>query len=608
VHVVATAGHVDHGKSTLVLALTGTDPDRLAEEKARGLTIDLGFAFTTLTSGREVAFVDVPGHVRFIRNMLAGVGAVDACLFVVAATEGWKAQSEEHLRILELLGVRAGVVALTKVAGLDDDWVELVRMEVGEAVAGSFLDRAEVVAVDAPAGLGLAELREAMDRLLALTPTAADRGRPRLWVDRGFPARGVGTVVTGTLTGGCLEVGAEVVLVGPGGQGSRSARVRGLQSHGRQIDHADPGCRLALNLAGIGHGGVIRGDAVILGGQWARTRTFDASLAVLANLGHEVTQRGAYQVYLGSGEYPAKVRVLGGKGVLAGGSGLVRLHISTTLPLLPGDRYVLRESGRAETVGGGEVLDVAPVIPASRARPDRSVDRVIAERGWVKADALELLTGEKRVPNIGGRWCVDPQALARASAKVRAAVAAAGVPGLDLALLDERHKALAQGLVDLVIEGGRIRLFGYPTGAERLAHHHYLAELEASPFAPPEPIGVDRAELSEMIRLGLVTECEGVCFCPSAVAAASEVVANLLAEHPGGVTAGQVKEALGTTRRWLIPLLGHLDATGVTRRRGALRVAGPRIPPARIPAAGTGAPPTGPGPEVTSQGSAQRTS
>src|SRR6266550_8517958 len=201
-YVIGTAGHVDHGKSTLVLALTGIDPDRLAEEKARGLTIDLGFAWATLPSGRDLAFVDVPGHVRFIKNMLAGVGAVDACLFVGAATEGWKPQSEEHLRILELLGIGHGVIALTKVGVVDDDHAELARLDVVDHVAGTFLDGAEIVAVDAPTGVGLGGLRLALDRLLTDTPTAADHERPRLWVDRSFAASGAGTVVTGTLTGG----------------------------------------------------------------------------------------------------------------------------------------------------------------------------------------------------------------------------------------------------------------------------------------------------------------------------------------------------------------------------------------------------------------------
>src|SRR4051794_437376 len=205
-HVVATAGHVDHGKSTLVLALTGMDPDRFAEEKARGLTIDLGFAWTTLTSGRELAFIDVPGHVRFLKNRLAGVGAVDACLFVVAATEGWKPQSEEHLRILELLGVTHGLIALTKVALVDEEWREIVRMELDERVAGTFLEDAEVVEVDAPTNAGVDDLRAGLDRLLAATPSALDRDRPRLWIDRSFAAKGSGTVVTGTLAGGSFSV------------------------------------------------------------------------------------------------------------------------------------------------------------------------------------------------------------------------------------------------------------------------------------------------------------------------------------------------------------------------------------------------------------------
>ncbi|HEV2368589.1 MAG TPA: GTP-binding protein, partial [Acidimicrobiales bacterium] len=214
--VVATAGHVDHGKSTLVLALTGMDPDRFVEEKERGLTIDLGFAWTTLPSGGEIAFVDVPGHVRFIKNMLAGAGAVQACMFVVAATEGWKPQSEEHLRVLELLGVDHGVVALTKVGIVDAETEELARLELAERVEGTFLEGAAVIGVDAPTDRGLEELRGALDQLVAAAPPAPDRDRPRLWIDRVFPMRGAGTVVTGTLAGGSLRVDDELEVV-PGG-------------------------------------------------------------------------------------------------------------------------------------------------------------------------------------------------------------------------------------------------------------------------------------------------------------------------------------------------------------------------------------------------------
>ncbi len=276
--VIATAGHVDHGKSTLVLGLTGMDPDRFAEEKARGLTIDLGFAWTTLASGRDVAFVDVPGHVRFLKNMLAGVGAVEACLFVVAATEGWKPQSEEHLRILELLGVRHGVVALTKVGLVDGETRELARMELADMVAGSFLEAAEVVEVDVPAGEGVGALREALDRLIAVTPAAADRGRPRLWVDRVFAARGSGTVVTGTLAGGSLAVDDELVT-SPGGQ---RVRVRGLQSLQQPRSRVEPGNRVAVNLSGAARDDLARGGALVRPGQWRPTRTVDASLHTLA--------------------------------------------------------------------------------------------------------------------------------------------------------------------------------------------------------------------------------------------------------------------------------------------------------------------------------------
>ncbi|HVM52437.1 MAG TPA: GTP-binding protein, partial [Acidimicrobiales bacterium] len=314
-HVVGTAGHVDHGKSTLVHALTGTDPDRWAEEKARGLTIDLGFAAAVLPSGRGLSFVDVPGHVRFLANMLAGVGAVDACLFVVAATEGWKPQSEEHLRIVELLGIRRGVIALTKVAGTDR------RPDLAAHVGGTFLEGAPVIPVDAPAGIGVDHLRDALDDLLAATPVAADRGRPRLWVDRAFAARGAGTVVTGTLTGGRLRVGDELLLAGA------RVRVRGLQSHGDGLEEVGPGRRVAVNVTGIGHDAVRRGDALVRPGQWHDTTVLDASLHVLGALDHDVSRRGAYVAHIGSGEHPVTMRVLGPEGLAPGEDGTVRLRL-----------------------------------------------------------------------------------------------------------------------------------------------------------------------------------------------------------------------------------------------------------------------------------------
>ena len=573
-HVVATAGHVDHGKSTLVLALTGMDPDRFEEEKRRGLTIDLGFAWTTLPSGAGIAFVDVPGHVRFLKNMLAGVGAVDACLFVVAATEGWKPQSEEHLRILEIVGVAHGLVALTKVGAVDDEWLELARLEVGEHVAGTFLERAELVEVDVPIGRGVAELREALDRLLERTPTAADHDRPRLWVDRSFAAAGAGTIVTGTLTGGRLRVGDELQLL----PSAVRVRIRGLQSLHRSVDEIGPGNRVAVSLIGVDHDRVERGDALVRRGQWHRATTVDARLHVLASLDHRVSRRGAYLAYVGSGEHPVRLTVLGADAIEPGDAGDVRLRLPVALPLLPGDRFVLRESGRGETVGGGEVLDVSPVLPASRARPDRSVVRVVAERGWVDAEELERLTGERRSPDVG-RWVVAPGVRTELEQQLRRRVVDAGPLGLDVAGLDPRSRALVTALDGVSVKGGRATA---ADAADPLAGHPYLQALAESPYAPPSPAeaGVDGREVRELVRRGLVVEQDGVYFAPAAVDGLARLVAGLLADRPDGVTVGDVRDLVGTSRKYAVPLLGRLDATGVTRRRGDLRVAGPRLPPA----------------------------
>jgi selenocysteine-specific elongation factor len=569
-HVVATAGHVDHGKSTLVKGLTGTDPDRFAEEKARGLTIDLGFAVTTLPSGATLSLVDVPGHVRFIKNMLAGVGAVDACLFVVAATEGWKPQSEEHLRILELLGVRHGLVALTKIGPADPDLVELARLEIEEQVAGTFLDGAPVIGVDAPSGVGLDDLRSAIDEMLASTPTAEDHGRPRLWVDRAFAAKGAGTVVTGTLTGGSLRVDDELELHPRGVK----VRVRALQNHYSERDELPPGSRCALNLVGVAHDEVVRGDVLVKPGQWHLTTVVDASLQVLGRLDHPVSRRGAHVAYLGAGEHPVRMRILGPDALDPGSQGSVRLFLPEALPLLPGDRFVLRESGRAETVGGGEVLDVDPRERASRARPDRSVDRVVRERGWVDADELFLLTGTNRDPDVG-RWVVDPGVLKATLDRLRDAIRTAGPMGLDLASLDDHEREAAGLLDDAAFEGGRLVM---ADAADPLADHPFLDVLATTPFAPPAPDGVDRAELRELVRRGQVVEQDGIFFAAPAVEAAARLAARLLADDPGGFTVSTFREAAGNTRKHAMPLLALLDGTGVTRRRGDVRIAGPRLP------------------------------
>ena len=568
--VVATAGHVDHGKSSLVLALTGTDPDRFEEEKRRGLTIDLGFAHTVLPSGAGVSFIDVPGHVRFLRNMLAGVGGVDACLFVVAATEGWKPQSEEHLRILELLGLRHGVIALTKADLVDPEWLEIATLEVADHVAGTFLADAPIVPVAAPSGGGLDDLRTALDDLVAATPQSADRQRPRLWIDRVFAAKGSGTVVTGTLTGGSLHHD-DTVVVEPG---SRSARIRSIQTLGSTVDSIDAGNRVALNLNGVSHDEIKRGDTVVTPGRWRLTDRLDASLDVLASLDHEVSRRGAYLAYVGSRELAVKVRVLGTEALAPGTTGSVRLFLPVSLPLLPGDRYVLRESGREETIGGGEVLDIAPVVRASQATPDRSVDRVIAERGWVDVSELELLTGVTVDPTVG-HWATTPERFAETQQRLRAAIDAGGELGLELAGLREHDRAVIDTLADVTIESGRARA---ANAIDPFADHPLEALIKSGGFAPETPSNVDRVAVRELVRRGVLVERDQILFHRDAIAAAAQVAARLLAADPNGFTVAQFRDHTGASRKFALPLIAELDARGITRRRDDFRIAGPRIP------------------------------
>jgi selenocysteine-specific elongation factor len=568
--VIATAGHVDHGKSSLVLALTGTEPDRLEEEKRRGLTIDLGFAHSTLPSGAAVSFIDVPGHVRFLRNMLAGVGGVSACLFVVDASEGWKPQSEEHLRILHLLGIEHGVIALTKTDLVDDDLLALAELEVTERVEGSFLEAAPIVAVSTVTGRGLDMLGAALDDVVSTSRAALDRGRPRLWVDRVFAAAGSGTVVTGTLADGAVHLDQRMV-VQPGGA---EVRVRSIQRAGHAVDAIGPGERVALNLAGIDHRSIERGNAVIEPDRWRLTRRVDASLTVLAALDHDVSRRGAYLAYIGSGEYPVTMRVLGHERLVPGATGAVRLFLPDGLPLLPGDRYVLRESGRDETIGGGEILDIDPVLKASIAAPDRTIDRLVREREWIRVADVEALTGEHVVPTIGD-WLSTPTAIEQMEHSLRARLDDGGALGVDVARLDDRERAVLATMDGITVDRGRARL----DGADTLLGHPGLERLGEGGFAPAPPDDIDRATLSELVRLGHVVVRDGIYFHRETVDRAGYVAAELLGAHADGFTVGEFRDATGASRRFAIPLLAELDARGVTRRRGDLRVAGPRLVP-----------------------------
>ncbi|MEO7001807.1 MAG: selenocysteine-specific translation elongation factor, partial [Ktedonobacterales bacterium] len=350
---IGTAGHVDHGKSTLVTALTGIDPDRLAEEKARGMTIDLGFAWITLPSGREASIVDVPGHESFIKNMLAGVGGIDVALLVIAADEGVMPQTDEHLAILDLLRVHSGVVALTKCDLVEDDWLDLVLEEVAERLKPTTLANAPLIPCSAVTREGLPELLTALDAALAASPTRRDIGRPRLPVDRVFTISGFGAVVTGALQDGELRVGQEVELL----PSSRRARIRGLQTHKQQIEVGQPGSRIAVNLAGISKNEIARGETLAIPGHLRPTTAVDVRLEVIASAPRPIQHNALLDLYVGAAETPARVILLDANELQPGASGWAQLRLAHPLTATRGDRFILRVPSPSLTIGGGQIVE-----------------------------------------------------------------------------------------------------------------------------------------------------------------------------------------------------------------------------------------------------------
>jgi selenocysteine-specific elongation factor len=366
VRVIGTAGHVDHGKSTLIKALTGIDPDRLKEEKEREMTIDLGFAWLTLPSGEQVGVVDVPGHQDFIKNMLAGIGGIDAALFIIAADESVMPQTREHLAILDLLKIPTGVIALTKTdLAESQEWIELVEAEVMEIVEGTVLEGAPIVPVSAVNGQGLDHLRQTLDEVLAETSPRADRGRPRLPVDRVFTVAGFGTIVTGTLSDGSLRLGQEVEILPAG----LKARIRGLQTHKHKIEVAVPGSRVAVNLTGVSTDDLKRGDVVTTPGWLEPTQLVDVRLDYLADAPRELRHNQRVEFFSGAAEVMAHVRLLGTRSLAPGQSGWLQLRLAHRIPLVKGDRFIIRQPSPSLTIGGGVVVDPLPRRRHRRFRP-----------------------------------------------------------------------------------------------------------------------------------------------------------------------------------------------------------------------------------------------
>jgi selenocysteine-specific elongation factor len=606
--VVATAGHVDHGKSSLIVRLTGMDPDRWKEEKRRGLTIDLGFAWCELPSGRELGFVDVPGHERFIANMLAGVGPVRLVLFVVAANEGWRRQSEEHLAILDVLGLAGGVVALTKRDLVDEDALDLVEEEIRERIEGTVLSDARVVRVSAETGEGIDELRTTLDELLAGAPAPADE-RARLFVDRVFTIAGAGTVVTGTLGGDHLALGDEVELYPRG----KRARIRSLQTHKRNETQADPVTRVAANLVGTGTQDLARGDVVGAPGTWRPTTLFDGVLRPVRGLPHPITTRGAFKVYVGAAETDARLRIFGGTRLEAGEEAFVRVTTTRPLVLDVFDRFVLRESGRQETLGGGSVLDPAPPRRAGPAPQDRLARRAAAarddlpailadERGAVRATEALTLTGSAAGVPQAGDWLLRDGLLEAAGNALTAHVDAfhqrhpleEGAP-----LSSARHvlaasirpftgppdDRLIEAVLDRLAEDGlltrtrtSIALPSHrPTERENdPIVQRLVAALASDPARPPTirdlvSQGIGRDAIDAATRAGLVVRvAPDLVFSPALIERAEAIVAGA---GGAGISVSAFRAALETSRRYALPILEWFDQRGVTRREGDLRFA-----------------------------------
>lgn len=571
--VVATAGHVDHGKSSLLRALTGMETDRLEEERQRGLTIDLGFVWMDLPSGARVGFIDVPGHQRFIKTMIAGVGAIDACLFVVDAKEGWKPQSEEHLRIVDLLGVGRGVVALTKCDLVDATTLERTIAAIDTRLGTSSLVNSVVIQTSVRDGRGLTDLVAALDQVLPHEQRPPP-GRMRMWIDRAFSIKGTGTVVTGTLTGGPISLGDQIEIARPrpGRRTTTAAtRVRRIEVHGTSPPQAHPGSRVALALPMTSARTLRRGDCLTEPNRWHRSSVLDVQLSVAESRKEPLKHRGAYLVHLGCGEYSASLQILGDRSnmrhIEAKQTANVRLRLNVELPLAPGDRFVLRDAGRTELAGGGIILDVAPVLPVSRAAPDLSVDRVVREHGWLTSEFLEQLTGERRSPTVG-QLVADPSALALAAARLdqllaqsSAAVRQAKLGELERALLASEHYQ------------SKLREAEASTIASGTVHDRLLA----TPFAPPDVSELDKNELALLLGRGEVLRSGGVFFASTALELAAARLQPSLDASPDGITLAELRTQLEITRKFAVPLAELLDDHGFTRRRGDRRVAGPRL-------------------------------
>jgi selenocysteine-specific elongation factor len=625
--VVGTAGHIDHGKTSLVKALTGTDTDRLPEEKARGITIDLGFAFLEEPDGLTIEIVDVPGHERFVKNMLAGVGGIDLAMLVIAADEGVMPQTREHLAICSLLRIRTGLVVLTKIDMVEADWIELVRDDVAGLVRGTFLESAPVVAVSARTGAGLDELRGTLRKLAATVPERGTEQLTRLPIDRVFTIKGFGTVVTGTLAAGALRV-EDRVEVFPRGL---VAKVRGVQTHGRPVERALAGQRTAVNLQGLERAAVERGDVIGHAGTLLAATLVDGTLELLADAPRPLETRDRVRFHAGTSEIMARVLLFETTELAPGGRAFARFRLEAPLVALPGDRFVVRSYSPIVTIGGGTLLDVDPARTRLKAparvghlrtletgTPEQVVDEHVRHAGvaGIRLAALaarvpfgpvmarrllEALVAAGRVVAIDREWFVHADAVGRLRGLILTALdrfhhAQPLRPGMSREELRGRsgaadERVFAHVLAALDAEGDvrvdrdKVRRGSHEvrlTAEQQAAVDRVEREFRAAQASPPGAAealgraGIRGDEEHDLFQVllesrRLVRVKESLFFHADALEEIQEKLVALLRERKE-IGPGDVKDLLGISRKYAIPLLEFFDARRVTTRVGERRV------------------------------------
>lgn len=625
--VIGTAGHVDHGKSTLIEALTGVHPDRLKEEQAREMTIELGFGWLTLPNGEEVGIVDVPGHRDFIENMLAGVGGIDAALLVVAADEGVMPQTKEHLAILDLLQIPAGLIVLTKTdLASDSAWLDLVETDIRAAVADTVLEDAPIARVSAKTNSGLDSLLSSLQSLLEQKPSRPDLNRPRLPIDRVFTISGFGTVVTGTLSDGHLSAGEDIEIL-PGGS---KGRIRGLQTHKKKEERAVPGSRTAVNVSGIGAEQIRRGDVLARPGQYQPTRRLDARFKLLKDASSIILHGQEVKFFVGASETIGTLRLLGTDELQPGGEAWIQLELRAPVVAVRGDRYILRRPSPGETLGGGVIVDHQPkgrhkrfdetVLKSLEALAQGSPAEVLFEAALgmnvasiqeivrrsrlddeSAEDALkELLGNGQLIPLEDGKPTINSDLLVVPSPHWNALRARTiqlveayhreyplrrGVPREELkSRLKLSHRIFNALLGKLIADnsitdysswvakpGHEIRF----DGREQAKVQALRRRFEANPFSPP---GVKecQAEVGEEVFNALIETGELVAVSQEVVFRKKdydEMVDKIKTaiQQNGQITLAEVRDMFGTTRKYAQALLEHLDAIGVTARHGDAR-------------------------------------